>query len=723
MNPFAGQVDPRRLLDSLTEPQRQAVTHTDGPLCVLAAAGSGKTRVITRRAAYLACTVTTARRVLAITFTNKAANEMRERIEALGIVGQMTVCTFHSLCARLLRAYHDRAGLAPNFTIFDVEDQKKALKEAIERSDLSTTNWSPGRVAGTISNAKNELKTAQAFEEEASDWTSRSIARIYQQYEVVLAQQQGLDFDDLLLKMALLLRSDDELCARLQRRFTHLLVDEYQDTNHAQYEIARHLTEGHRNICVTGDPDQSIYGWRGADIRNILNFEHDYPDAVTVRLEQNYRSTKRILSAADALIAHNVERKEKHLWTENEEGGPVRVAHVADGMAEAQLIADGIREHRMNGRPLRDIAVFYRINAMTRTVEEALLKGGVPYQVARGVAFYNRAEIKDVLAYLRVMVNPADETSLLRIINTPARGIGPTTVKRLRAAAHASGRRLFDVIQDVENVPGVGRATGKVQFFAEILGNLASLAEEPPRVAVDAAVSQSGLRAALRQEATTNPERLENVEELISGAATFQQETPDSTLIDYLQHVSLISDIDAVDSESGCVTLMTLHAAKGLEFPVVYIIGLESGLLPLVRDFDGGDEEEERRLCFVGMTRAMDELTLTSAAYRTLHGRTERQIPSIFLSELPQEEIEWIDRVSEDRAAEPAAPKPALPDDLACWDIGTLVRHPTYGFARVQWLAPSANQTRIGLRFTTGEEKTFILEYARLERVDFDEID
>ncbi len=723
MNPFAGQVDPRRLLDGLTEPQRQAVTHTDGPLCVLAAAGSGKTRVITRRAAYLACTVTAARRVLAITFTNKAANEMRERIEALGIVGQMTVCTFHSLCARLLRAYHDRAGLAPNFTIFDVEDQKKALKEAIERSDLSTTNWSPGRVAGTISNAKNELKTAQAFEEEALDWTSRSIARIYQQYEVVLAQQQGLDFDDLLLKMALLLRSDDELCARLQRRFTHLLVDEYQDTNHAQYEIARHLTEGHRNICVTGDPDQSIYGWRGADIRNILNFEHDYPDAVTVRLEQNYRSTKRILSAADALIAHNVERKEKHLWTENEEGGPVRVVHVADGMAEAQLIADGIREHRMNGRPLRDIAVFYRINAMTRTVEEALLNGGVPYQVARGVAFYNRAEIKDVLAYLRVMVNPADETSLLRIINTPARGIGPTTVKRLRAAAHASGRRLFDVIQDVENVPGVGRATGKVHFFAEILGNLASLAEEPPRVAVDAAVSQSGLRAALRQEATTNPERLENAEELISGAATFQQETPDSTLIDYLQHVSLISDIDAVDSESGCVTLMTLHAAKGLEFPVVYMIGLESGLLPLIRDFDGGDEEEERRLCFVGMTRAMDELTLTSAAYRTLHGRTERQIPSIFLSELPQEEIEWIDRVSEDRAAEPAAPKPALPDDLACWDIGTLVRHPTYGFARVQWLAPSANQTRIGLRFTTGEEKTFILEYARLERVDFDEID
>jgi DNA helicase-2/ATP-dependent DNA helicase PcrA len=723
MNPLGGKPDPRPLLENLTDPQRQAVTHTDGPLCVLAGAGSGKTRVITRRAAYLAATVTEPHRVLAITFTNKAANEMRERIEALGVLGIMTVCTFHSLCARLLRMYHARAGLAPNFTIFDVEDQKKVLKEAIQRCDLSTTNWSPGRVSGVISNAKNELKTPDEFEASADDWSTRTIARIYRAYDAVLAEQQGVDFDDLLLKMARMLRSDDELCERLQRRFTHLLVDEYQDTNRAQYEIARLMTEGHRNLCVTGDPDQSIYGWRGADIRNILDFEKDYPDALTVRLEQNYRSTKRILSAAERLIGHNTQRKDKRLWTENDEGAAVRVAHVTDGQSEAQFLADEIREHRKSGRPLRDIAVFYRINALSRTVEEAMLQAGIPYQVARGVEFYNRREIKDVLAYLRVMVNPADETSLLRIINTPPRGIGPTTVKRLRASAAESGRRLFDVILDAGNVASLGRSAGKVVFFADILRNLASMAEESPRTAVDAAVSQSGIRAALRQEAATNPERLENVEELVSGAAVFQQETPDSTLVDYLEHVSLISDIDAVDSESGCVTLMTLHAAKGLEFPVVYMIGLETGMLPMIRDLDDGDEEEERRLCFVGMTRAKEVLTLSTAAYRTLHGRTERRIESLFLHELPEDEIEWIDAESDKSDFDLAKPTPTRPDDLDQWEVGTLVRHPKYGLARIQWLVPSANQTRIGLRFRTGEDRTFILEYAGLERVDFDEVD
>ncbi|UCG17368.1 MAG: UvrD-helicase domain-containing protein, partial [Phycisphaerales bacterium] len=556
------------------------------------------------------------------------------------------------------------------------------------------------------------------------DWSTKCIARIYRAYEGILAEQRGLDFDDLLLKMAMLLRCDDELRRQLEQRYTHLLVDEYQDTNRAQYEIARLMTEGNRNLCVTGDPDQSIYGWRGADIRNILDFEKDYPEATTVRLEQNYRSTQRILAAADTLIAFNTQRKAKALWTENDEGRAVRVVRCADGQAEARFIAGEIGELRRNGRALRDIAIFYRINALSRTVEEELINAGIPYQVARGVEFYNRKEVKDVLAYLRVMVNHADEVSLLRIINTPARGIGSTTVKRLQQHAAASGQLLFDVIRDASTLPDLGRAAGKVAFFAELMQKLEPLAGGPPAATVGAVVSESGIRATLREEARTNPERLENVDELISAAATFEQQNPGTTLPDFLQHVSLISDVDSVDSESGCVTLMTLHAAKGLEFPVVYMIGLESGLLPMVRDDDSDDEEEERRLCFVGMTRAMKVLTLTNAAYRTLHGRTERRIESIFLSELPDAQIEWVDE-QEDVGADAAGerPRPELPHDIELWEVGTLVRHPKYGLARVRWMHPGGQQTRIGLRFRDGEDKTFILEYADLQRVDYDEMD
>ncbi len=713
-----------RLLENLTGPQREAVSHADGPLCVLAAAGSGKTRVITRRAACLAATVTRARNVLAITFTNKAANEMKERIAALGVDEGMTICTFHSLCARLLRIHHGRAELAPNFTIFDTDDQRKLIKKAVERADLSTTNWTPARVQAAISQAKNELRTADEFAAAATDWSGQTLARIYQAYETLLAEQQGLDFDDLLLKTALLLRTDEPLRAELEARYTHLLVDEYQDTNRAQYEIARRLTLRNRNLCVTGDPDQSIYGWRGADIRNILDFERDYPDAKVVRLEQNYRSSKRVLSAAGRLITFNRRRKEKTLWTENPDGRAVRVARLEDGKAEARFVADEISAHRRNGRPLRDIVVFYRINALSRSVEEELLRAGIAYQVARGVEFYSRREIKDTLAYLRVMVNPADETSLLRIINTPPRGIGPTTIRRLQQHAVHAGQRLADVVCNPGQVPGLGRITARMDVFAQTLRNLISMSGERPKAAVEAALSQSGLRAALRAEAHDHPERLENAEELLNAAAGFEEDNPDATLIDFLQHVSLVSDVDAVNTESGCVTLMTLHAAKGLEFPVVYMIGLEDGLLPMVRNDDSDDEEEERRLCFVGMTRAMEELTLTHAAYRTLHGRTERRVESVFLSELPQDEIDWLDSSPEPsipRGPTSVRPPPAL--NPAQWEVGTLVRHPTLGLARVQWISPGSQQTRIGLRFPTGEQKTFILEYAKLQRVDFDEVD
>ena len=720
MSSAARRIDPVKLLEGLTEPQRAAVTHTNGPLCVLAGAGSGKTRVITRRAAHLACTVTDARHVLAITFTNKAANEMRERIVALGVGADMTVRTFHSLCARLLRTYHERAGLSPNFTIFDDDDQRKVLKETIAKADLSTQNWTPSRVQNAISKAKNELLTAEEFAGQANDWSSRCIARIYRQYEAMLAEQQGMDFDDLLLRMALLLRRDEELCGLLERRFTHVLIDEYQDTNRAQYEIARRITQGKRNLCVTGDPDQSIYGWRGADIRNILDFEKDYPDAVTVRLEQNYRSTKRILSAASTVIARNRRRKKKDLWTENPDGPAVRVTGCDDGQDEARFIAEECRRHRDGGRPLKNIAVFYRINALSRSVEEEFLRAGIPYQVARGVAFYNRKEIKDVLAYLRVMVNPADEVSLLRIINTPARGIGDTTVKRLEAHAVASGQRLLAVIADPSAVPAIGKAVARVQAFAKLIGELTPLTQGPPRAAVEAAVKRSGLMAAMKEEATQNSEPLENVSELISAAADFEEEHPEAVLLDFLEHASLVNDVDSVDSESGAVTLMTLHAAKGLEFPVVYVIGLEEGLLPMRRDDSNVDVEEERRLCFVGMTRAMQELTLTHATYRMIRGMTERQVESVFLHELPKAEVEWIDRGEE---AEPDKTHAAPDDDYDDWEAGKLVRHPKYGVAQVCWAEPAGGQTRVRLRFRNGRERTFIVEYADLERVDGDDAD
>ena len=428
------------LLTDLTAPQREAVLHVDGPLLILAGPGSGKTRVVTRRAAHLALNVIAPYRILAITFTNKAAKEMRERIDALHVGRGMIVSTFHALCARLLREYADRAGLERNFTIFDREDRRKVLKEAIANSQLSSTNWQPAAVEAVISDAKNRMLDPVRFEAQVNDWRQRTVAKIYYVYEKLLKEMNGLDFDDLLMRMATLLTRDQELKDELQDRFRYVLIDEYQDTNDAQYTIARMLSDGHQNLCATGDPDQSIYGWRGANIENILHFERDFPGAKVVRLEQNYRSSKRIVAAADAIIANNRQRKAKKLWTENADGLAVRVREYESAEDEASAIAREIKEILFAPERPDGIAVFYRVNSLSRVLEEAMLRVGVGYQIARGVEFYNRKEIKDVLAYLRVLVNPADEISLLRIINTPTRGIGDTTVDRLKSAAQRAGR-------------------------------------------------------------------------------------------------------------------------------------------------------------------------------------------------------------------------------------------------------------------------------------------
>ncbi|MFH0979958.1 MAG: UvrD-helicase domain-containing protein [Planctomycetota bacterium] len=716
------------MLADLNDPQRAAVTHTDGPLLVLAGAGSGKTRVITRRAAYLASTVATPPEVLAITFTNKAANEMRERLLALGFGWEMTICTFHALSARLLRIYHGRAGVPPNFTIYDTDDQRKLIKEAIERVGLSTTQWAPAAAHARISRAKNYRKTPDRFEEEAVDWSERTLVRVYRAYEELLAERGAVDFDDLLLKTARLLQTDAALRRQLEAKYRYLLIDEYQDTNEAQYIISHLLTLEHANICATGDPDQSIYGWRGADIGNILHFEEDYPAAKVVRLEQNYRSTKRILAAADRVIAANVRRKAKTLWTQNAEGCRVRVVECENAREEAVWITEQVHQAAAAGSSLSDIAVFYRINAMSRTVEEALLRAGIAYQVARGTEFYNRKEIKDVLAYLRVLLNPADDVALLRIINTPARGIGATTVRRLQHYAATQGTPLTEAVKQAASAPGVGRALGRVQAFAAILAELAPLVGQPPRVVVEQVLRRSGLLAELKTEADVDSGPMDNVNELISAAADFEREHPEASLIDWLEYTSLLSDVDAVESGRELVTLMTLHACKGLEFPVVFIIGLEEGTLPFSRsgDFDARldeDEEEERRLCFVGMTRAMRALNLTHCRYRMLRGVEMRMVRSPFLYALPRDEVESVNLC--DRAAAPrqrTSSDSRLPDDVELWEVGTLVRHPQYGLGRVTWLRRGAKRTHVGVTFKNGTDHNWVLEFADLTRVDYDEV-
>ena len=714
----------RQLLEGLTDPQREAVEHVDGPLLILAGPGSGKTRVVTRRAALLASTVTQPRHVLAITFTNKAAREMTERIDDLGIAPGMTVGTFHAFCAKLLRWHHDRAGIARNFTIFDRDDRRKVLKAAIEAAGLSTDNFSPPSAEHAISQAKNNLQTAAEMAEFETDWRQETFARIYSIYEQQMADMDALDFDDLLMKVARLLTQDEELREQLQDRYRYVLVDEYQDTNAAQYAIADHLTARHGNLCATGDPDQSIYGWRGADIENILAFERDHPGAKIVRLEQNYRSTKRILSAADRLIAANASRKEKTLWTENDDGAAVRVVECEDGSEESRWIIEDLAMRLREGTDSNDVAVFYRINAMSRAIEEALLRRGIAYQVARGVEFYNRKEIKDVLAYLRVLVNPADDVSFLRIINTPARGIGATTVQRLKAHAEKNGCRLFELLAGDEDLGFLGRSASKVTVFAKLMQPLRAVVELPAPKALETVLSQSGLRAMYQQETGLDDAPCANLDELQNAAAQFQSEHPDATLLDWLEHAALISDIDGVSDEATSkVTLMTLHAAKGLEFGVVYIVGLEDGMLPFRRhDESDVDEEEERRLLFVGMTRAKTRLTLSRARYRMLRGVTERTVRSGFLDELPTDEVEWIRTEAAQPKSGASPPSGRLPDDIAEWRPGTLVQHPSLGLGQILTLSRGTKRTHAAIQFESGKRESFVIEFADLTRVDFDDI-
>ena len=702
-------------MSGLTDVQREAVMHEHGPLLVLAGAGSGKTRVITRRAARLAARHG-AEHVLAITFTNKAAQEMRERIAALGHLAGMWVHTFHGLCARILRRYASSAGLGPAFTIFDTSDRLDTIRQAIGKCGLSVENWRPRAVEEAISRAKNALQSPDAFEKSARDFSQRTLVRIYRCYEELMARQNAVDFDDLLMKTAHLLGDAPDVAAELAHRFRYVLVDEYQDTNGAQYRVAAHLCAAHRNICATGDPDQSIYGWRGADIENILGFERDFPDARVIRLEQNFRSTRHILSAASALIAHNVRRKQKRLWTENAAGPAVRLWNCANEHDEAARIAGDIAGFVRAGGAPGDVAIFYRTAALTRVLEGALRRERVPYQIARGVEFYNRKEIKDVLAYLRLMVNPADETACLRAMNTPARGIGRTTLRRLGELAASKGLTLRAAIAQAGVVESLGAARDRLAGFADVLAQIEALPRSPVQSLVTAVLRLSGLEDELSNDSDPDHAALENVNELVSAAAEYDAANPEGSLEDWLSQVSLAGDTDDLES-SGAVTLMTLHAAKGLEFPVVFIAGLEQGLLPHLRAArDAAGLEEERRLLFVGMTRAMKRLTLTRAENRMTRGSDLRTTASAYLGEEPAEEIEMVNYAAAQRPRYDGDVRQTFQDRRA--SPGKRVRHDDYGIGVVVRSERSDSGTKVTIRFEDIGEKTFVLEYAHLEVTD-----
>ncbi len=635
------------LLESLTEPQRDAVTHREGPLLVLAGPGSGKTRVITHRIAHLIEGGVPSSQILALTFTNKAADEMQRRVAELSPGSRVWLSTFHRFGAMLLRRYAEYVGLQPNFTIYDTSDARQTIKRVIEARDINTLNYSPDRLHETISAAKNKLITADKYEPRGGSMLSRVVAEVYPAYQARLLASSAVDFDDLLLHVAQLLYTSPEVRAELDERYRYVMVDEYQDTNRAQYVVLRALSTDHPNLAVTGDPDQSIYGWRGADLNNILEFEHDYPNVKIVRLERNYRSTKRILHVADQLIGHNIKRKKKELWTENGEGAAVRLVAYLDQDKEAADIAAQIREAMAEGkRKPSDFAIFYRVNALSRSLEKALRVVGVPYQMVRGQEFYARKEIKDVLAYCQLINNPRDDMAFERTINTPVRGIGRKTIERLTEYAYRHGIPMLEAARSAWDIEGFSKGTvAKIAAYVEIIDRITAVVHGDLEEVIGTVLEASGYRASLAgSDDEQDQNRLANIEELLTDARQVDEQNPGGgKLEEYLERSWLVNDTDNWDAQTDKATLMTLHAAKGLEFPVVFIVAVEDGVLPHERVGQHPDElEEERRLAFVGITRAKEELQLSYAVTRDFRGVRRRTIPSSFLMEMPRGDMEML---------------------------------------------------------------------------------
>jgi len=712
---------PEQYLEHLNPAQREAVLHTEGPLLVVAGAGSGKTRVLTHRVAHLitACGVRPYE-ILAITFTNKAAGEMRERLDHMlgDVASRAWIMTFHAACGRILRREAPRLGYRSNITIYDDADQVRVVKAVLEDLGRDPKRFSPRGVHAQISNAKNQLVTPDEYLARVSNFYDQTVAEVYQGYQKRLHASNAMDFDDMLMVTVQVFERFPEALERWRKAFRYVLVDEYQDTNHAQYRLLQLLAGEHRNLCAVGDPDQSIYAFRGADIRNIMEFEHDFGETRTIALEQNYRSTNSILGAANAVIEHNRERKPKRLFSELGEGVPVEVIEVEDEHAEARFVAARIAALVEEGFSGREIACFYRTNAQSRVLEDVLVRQGVPYQVIGGPRFYERAEIKDVVAYLQVLVNPDDAVSLARIANRPRRGIGDTSLARLQTHADSQGLTLWEAFGRPEEA-GLGAAAVRaVSGLRNLLESLMALSQEQEvDEVVEAVLARSGYVEALEVERTIEAMgRVENLRELVGVAREHKQTADEPTLAGFLQGISLVSDQDTIRGESSLVTLMTLHNAKGLEFRAVFMIGMEEGIFPHSRSIEEQGVEEERRLAYVGMTRAMERLTLTHALARSLYGRRDYNAPSRFLDELPAEvERERLRPASWSAYGAPRESQVVPRGETPSLQTGDSVRHGSLGEGVVLRLEAGGVVT---VRFAAdGSERRLMLDYAPLEKI------
>ncbi len=727
------------LLAGLNHPQVEAVRQIEGPLLILAGAGSGKTRALTRRIAWMIreCNVAPYE-ILAVTFTNKAAGEMRERVvELLGSVEGLWVSTFHSACVRILRRDIGHLGFESRFSIYDDSDQERLLKDVLKQLEVSERDMKPRAAAAAIDAAKNRGEMPDALT--GTDSHSELVAQIYTRYQQRLQQANALDFGDLLLQTQRLFDEHPQVLDSWRRRFRYIMVDEFQDTNRVQYNLVRSLASGHGNLCVVGDDDQSIYSWRGAQVGNILGFEQDFPGCKTIRLEQNYRSSQTILAAAQSVVDRNDTRKEKELWTENPSGEKLTLETLPDDIEEGRYIADEITKLHRSGRKLRDMAVFYRTNAQSRVLEEALRSQGLPYVMFGGLKFYSRMEVKDILAYLRLLVNPVDSVAARRAINTPARGIGATTVGKIAELEEEAGGFLVACSLAVERGALPKAAAGKVAAFVALIEAFRTqLDTQPyPQLAADL-IEAIGYAELLRAEKTEEARnRLENIEQLLAG----MEETAAnmSSLQEYLEQVALITDLDSYDPSLDRVTLMTLHAAKGLEFPVVFMSGMEQGLFPNARSSATSIElEEERRLCYVGMTRAMDKLYLTHARRRRMFGSYQYNPPSLFLAEIPAKMLDAIApspplrHVGEHNLAsvfEQLGEEAALDDDFSGdhddvrmipdaeegLRIGILVRHAKFGVGTVRRIEGQGDNQKVIVYFKTAGAKKLLLKFAGLE--------
>lgn len=725
-----------QLTEHLNKPQAEAVEHYAGPLLILAGAGSGKTRVLTHRIGYLIKEKGVAPySILAITFTNKAAGEMKERVNNL--IGHqaeaMWICTFHSACVRILRKEIGRLGYDSNFVIYDSADQQTLIKQCLKELNIDDKRYPPRAVGAGISQAKNKLMDPKAYDDKAYDYYQQTVSKVYKLYQAKLHTNNAVDFDDLIMKTVALFEQDAEVLEYYQNRFRYILVDEYQDTNHAQYRLVKMLAARHRNLCVVGDDDQSVYGFRGADIQNILDFERDYPEVKVIRLEQNYRSTKNILEAANEVISNNCGRKQKRLWTENPGGSLISLFTAQDERHEGYYVAQKIVEgHDWHDRNYHDFAVLYRTNAQSRVIEEIFMKNNVPYTIVGGLRFYERKEIKDVLAYLKVISNPVDGVSLQRVINVPRRGIGDTSLGKIAEYAREHALSLYDAMGCGQAIPGLtARVTKPIAEFVSLIEELRGRKDELPITALAAEIlEKSGYQKELENEKSIEAEtRIENLKEFLTVTAEYDRSSAEGSLEDFLTGVSLVADIDNLDDHSDVVVLMTLHSAKGLEFPVVFMIGMEDGIFPHSRSImEAAELEEERRLCYVGITRAREELHLLNAGQRTLYGNYMHNPPSRFVREIPDTLLNQAGAAGRDTggAAERTAAarmggnsvaQTAAAGTIGSYCLGDKVEHGKWGQGVIVSVKGDGGDAEISVAFPNIGIKTLVAKYAPLQKL------